>query len=207
MFSSKTKDILLFWLIAILSFGVAGYAIFGYLILTPGTTASPAQIVTYAIYRTEIVLHALFASIALILGAVQMNRKFREKFPKTNVIFRSIYFVSVIIGAITGFLLAFHVQGGLVNIIGFSMLAVVWMYSCIKSILALKNKDMPSFRVWIVRNYALTFSVVTLRIYLGIFFGTLGYLEFENFYPTLGFLCWIPNIVFVEWFLLNKHKV
>jgi len=205
MFSTKI-NVVLFWIISILSIGVAGYAIFGYLILTPGTLF-PMQLDTYAMYRAEIVLHALFASIALVIGLPQMNKKFRERFPKTNIFLRRIYFVSVIIAAITGFLLAFHAKGGLVNTFGFGMLAVIWLFSCYKAFTAVKVNDFTSFRIWIVRNYALTFAAVTLRIYLGIFFGTLGYLQFDNFYPVLGFLCWVPNLIFVEWFILGKHKV
>lgn len=204
MFSNKINTVL-FWIISILSIGVAGYAIYGYLVLTPGTLF-PMQLATYAIYRAEIVLHALFASIALVTGLPQMNRKFRERFPKTNIFLRRIYFVSVVIGAITGFLLAFHAKGGLVNTFGFGMLAVIWLFSCYKAFMSVKIDDFPNFRIWIVRNYTLTFAAVTLRIYLGIFFGTLGYLQFDSFYPTLGFLSWVPNLLITEWFILGKHK-
>jgi hypothetical protein len=40
---------------------------------------------------------------------------------------------------------------------------------------------------------------------MGIFFWIFGYLQFEYFYATLGFLCWVPNIILVEWaYLLPK---
>lgn len=205
MFSSKINSIL-FWIIAVLSIGVAGYAVYGYLVLTPGTLF-PMQLDTYAIYRVEIVLHALFASIALVVGLPQMNKKFREKFPKTNIYLRRVYYISVVIGAITGFLLAFHAKGGLVNTFGFGLLAIIWLYSCYKAFISVRTNKFTEFKIWIVRNYALTFAAVTLRIYLGIFFGTMGYLQFDSFYPTLGFLCWVPNLVITEWFILAKHNL
>ena len=51
-----------------------------------------------------------------------------------------------------------------------------------------------------IRNYALTFAGVTIRIYLGLFFAS-G-LKFEEFYPSLAWLCWVPNLILVEWWLL-----
>ena len=203
MTSKKLKSIY-FWLIAFLAFGVAGYAIFAYLVLTPGDLVSPGQKIVYTTYRLEIILHALFASIALAIGVPQLNKNFRDKHPKTNIIFRNIYFFSVIVGAITGLFLAFHAQGGLANIFGFALLAVIWLYSCFMAIWSLQKNDFGNFRIWIVRSYALTFAAVTLRIYLGIFMATMGYLRFGEFYPVLGFLCWVPNLILVEWFLLQK---
>lgn len=193
---------ILFYLLAISAIFVSVYAIIGYLILTPGSSVTPAMMEVYRIHRLTIVFHALFASIALAIGVPQMSHKFREKYPKLNLTFRKIYFISVIIASITGFMLAFTSQGGLVNTFGFGILAVIWFYSCIRAILADRSNDMPAFRLWMVRNYTLTFAAVTLRIYLGLFFATLGYDQFDNFYPTLGFLCWVPNIVVSEWFLI-----
>jgi hypothetical protein len=111
-----------------------------------------------------------------------------------------------VIGGITGLFLAFHVQGGMVNTFGFGMLAIAWLYSCYMAIRSIRIDDFTAFKIWIVRNYALTFAAVTLRIYLGIFMGTMGYLKFDQFYPILGFLCWVPNLIFIEWFALHKSK-
>jgi Predicted membrane protein (DUF2306) len=195
-----------FYILAFLAFGVAGYAIYGYLILQPGSTVTPNMMAVYQSHKITIVLHALFASIALVLGVPQMNAKFRSKFPKLNLILRKIYFGSVIIASITGFMLAFTAQGGLANTFGFGILAVIWFYSCILAIMASNSNDMPGFRLWIIRNYTLTFAAVTLRIYLGLFFAFLGYKQFDYFYPTLGFLCWVPNLVVSEWFLIPWLK-
>ncbi|MGB0203403.1 MAG: DUF2306 domain-containing protein, partial [Acholeplasmataceae bacterium] len=67
--------------------------------------------------------------------------------------------------------------------------------------------DIEMYKIWIVRSFALTFAAVTLRIYMGIFFIIFGYRQFDYFYATLGFLCWVPNIVVIEWmYLLPKFK-
>ena len=44
-------------------------------------------------------------------------------------------------------------------------------------------------------------------LFLGMFFIIFGYRQFDYFYATLGFLCWIPNILIIEWlYLLPKFK-
>ena len=53
-----------------------------------------------------------------------------------------------------------------------------------------------------IRSLGLCFAAVTLRIYLGAFFA-LG-VPFEQFYTALAWLCWVPNLVVVEWFLLKR---
>lgn len=194
---------------AFFAIGVAGYAIYGYLILTPGDTVSLAQKAVYAVYRMPIIFHVLFTSLALVLGIPQMSKKFRERLPKTNVNLRRIYFVSVITGGITGLILSFYAQGGLVNHIGFAMLSIIWLYSCAMSISAIQKNDMGTFRVWIVRNYTLTLAAVTLRIFLGLLWSFYEFKPeyFEEIYRPLGFLCWVPNIMITEWLILTKIKV
>jgi hypothetical protein len=180
------------------------YSLIGYIFLPPGTLA-PALKPSFDRNIIAIISHAVFSSIAIITGAIQLRKKWRARFPVWNIRLRYIYFVSVIIGGISGLILALEAYAGFANLIGFSLLAILWLFTTYKAYIAQKNKNMPDYKIWIVRSYALTFSAVTLRFYMGIFFWIFGYLQFEYFYATLGFLCWVPNIILVEWaYLLPK---
>jgi hypothetical protein len=53
-----------------------------------------------------------------------------------------------------------------------------------------------------MRNYAMAFGAVTLRIYLGVF-GAVG-VPFIESYPVVAWIAWVPNLIFVEWFLLTR---
>jgi hypothetical protein len=181
---------------------VAIYAIYFYLILWPGT-AFEAQKLIYLQHTISITLHATFGGIALFLGALQLVRRLREKFPKANIVARRIYYISVIISSLSGLYVATFAHGGLVNKLGFTLLALSWIYSVVHTIQADLKGDIEMFRIWIVRNYALTFSAVTLRIYLPILESLYG---FDQAYSTVGFLCWVPNLIFIEWFYLRKLK-
>ena len=52
-----------------------------------------------------------------------------------------------------------------------------------------------------VRNFSLTFAAVTLRLYLPSTV-VLG-IAFENAYPFVAWLCWVPNLVVAE-FLFKR---
>jgi hypothetical protein len=47
-----------------------------------------------------------------------------------------------------------------------------------------------------VRNFALTFAAVTLRLWLP--GSVLSGVPFEVAYPIVAWLCWVPNLVVAE---------
>lgn len=55
-----------------------------------------------------------------------------------------------------------------------------------------------------VRNYALTYAAVSLRILLPLLPALLD-LDFETSYQAIAWLCWAPNLVFAEWVLLRNR--
>jgi len=50
-----------------------------------------------------------------------------------------------------------------------------------------------------MRNFAMAFGAVTLRIYLGAL--TASGASFIEAYQTVSWLAWVPNLVIVEWYL------
>jgi hypothetical protein len=31
-------------------------------------------------------------------------------------------------------------------------------------------------------------------------------MEFSDFYPSLAWLCWVPNLILTEWWLLRRNS-
>jgi hypothetical protein len=52
-----------------------------------------------------------------------------------------------------------------------------------------------------IRNYALTFAAVTLRIYLPLMTPFLFHGDFLAAYRTISWLCWVPNLAIAEWII------
>jgi hypothetical protein len=55
-----------------------------------------------------------------------------------------------------------------------------------------------------VRNFALTFAAVTLRLYSPASM-TAG-IEFEVAYPYIAWICWVPNLVAAELLFNRTHN-
>lgn len=206
--NKKITNILLF-LMFVGAVSVALYALVVVMFLILNPEALKGQGVADLAPRLPLIIHAIFGGIALFTGGLQLISKFREKFPKANIVLRKIYYASVVISGIFGFYVALYAQGGLVNKIGFVMLDMLWIYSIWRAIRADLTGDMASFRIWIIRNYALTFAAVTLRIWIPVIWSFYAFESsaFNTAYATVGFLSWVPNILFVEWFYLNKNRL
>jgi hypothetical protein len=62
--------------------------------------------------------------------------------------------------------MAAHAFGGLAARLGFVGLALGWLYTGLRAYLAMRARNVVSHRRWMVRDFALTFAAVTLRLWL-----------------------------------------
>jgi hypothetical protein len=92
--------------------------------------------------------------------------------------------------------MAFHAFGGLPARLGFGCLAVLWLYTGYRAYRAIRTRDLASHRRWMVRNFALTFAAVTLRLWLPA--AVVSGVRFEIAYPAIAWLCWLPNLMVAE---------
>jgi hypothetical protein len=188
------------WILLLLSVAVAGYAIYAYTALPLGAAVAPAMKETFQAHRAQILVHIFCSAVALLVGPFQFFPGIRRR----SAIHRRlgyIYFTSVFAGGLAGLAMAFVAYGGLVSRVGFGGLAVVWLYTAFRALLAIRQRRFLEHEQWAVRCFALTFAAVTLRIHLGLFFAA-GF-AFDEFYPLLGWLSWVPNLLFAEWVLLR----
>jgi Predicted membrane protein (DUF2306) len=69
---------------------------------------------------------------------------------------------------------------------------------------AIRGKRRAEHRVWMLRSYGLTLAGVTLRVYLPI--SQLVGLPYESSYQAISWLCWVPNLLVVEWLILPRAR-
>jgi len=147
--------------------------------------------------------HVLGGGFALLAGGFQFSRRLRTTAPAWHRWLGRCYLLVVLLGAIGGAVLATMAAGGLVARVGFFLLALIWLWSGAAAYLAIRSGNVAAHRRWMVRNYALTFAAVTLRIELG----TLTHLfavPFPEAYPVVAWLAWVPNLIVAEWFVLRR---
>lgn len=104
--------------------------------------------------------------------------------------------IGVLIGGLAGLYMAFHAFGGLASRLGFGCLALGWLYTGFCAYRAIRARDIVSHRRWMVRNFSLAFAAVTLRLWLPT--AMVSGIPFENAYPVIAWLCWVPNLVVAE---------
>jgi len=186
-----------FGTMSFLSLGVAGYAAFVYGFLPLGNLLHPEMKVTYDAHAAGIYTHVFAAMFALLLGPWQFSSRLRNSRPALHRWMGRFYLgVGVLIGGLAGLYMAFHAFGGLVAQSGFGVLAVLWLYTGLQAFRAIRAGDVAIHRRWMVRNFALSFAAVTLRLWLP---GSVASgIAFEVAYPVIAWACWVPNLVVAE---------
>lgn len=181
----------------VLSLGVAGYALVVYGFFPLGALLHPEMRATYALYPAAIYAHIFGSAIALIIGPFQFWARLRNERPQLHRwLGRCYLLIGVGIGGSAGLFMAFHAFGGLPAKLGFGVLALLWLYSGYRAYRAIRARDIAAHRRWMLRNFALTFAAVMLRLYLpaAVVTGT----PFESAYPVIAWLCWVPNLIVAE---------
>lgn len=181
----------------LLSLGVAGYALVMYAFVPLGKFLHPDMRAAFEANRVIVYLHVFASSVALLLGPFQFMDGLRARQLNLHRWMGRLYLgVGVLLGGLAGLHMAFYAFGGLVSQLGFGGLALAWLYTGLRAYLAIRAKDVAAHRRWMVRNFALAFGAVTLRLWLP---GSVAAgIPFELAYPAIAWLCWVPNLVVAE---------
>ncbi len=191
------------WLTLLLCAGVAGYALWVYGTMPIGVEVHPDMQAAFERNAPAVYSHIFASSIALILGPFQFSTRLRKRLPDLHRWMGRIYLLAgIFVGGLAGLYIARFAYGGLVTSVGFSALAIAWLFTGAMAYLSIRNRDVIAHRRWMIRNFSLTFAAVTLRIYLAMFFA--AKVEFGVFYPLLAWLCWVPNLLVAEWLFNDR---
>ena len=147
--------------------------------------------------------HAAASSIALALVPIQLWPKIRDRWPALHRWTGRLYGVAVLVGGITGFLIALNALGGPVGQTGFAVLAVAWVATTGIGIWQARSRNFADHRRWMIRSSALTWAGVTLRLYLPFMIPALGT---QLTFAIVAWLCWVPNLLFAEWLLRRRAE-
>ena len=184
---------------ALLALIIAAYAIAA---LTVAVVKPPFLQQRFLTMPLAAAVHLAASAIALAVGPFQHNSRIRGRFVNLHRWMGRTYVLAVLAGGIAAFDLATMSQGGLPTHIGFGLLAVLWLGTTATAYRHIRAGQQVSHRRWMTRSYALTFAAVTLRIYLPLSFAV-G-LDFEPAYQAISWLCWVPNLIVAEWFILPR---
>lgn len=156
-------------------------------------------------YMTAFYIHISLGGLALLTGWSQFIQSWRNKHLRFHRYLGYVYIVCVFLSSVAGFIISFFSTGGVVGAVGFAILALLWNSTVVMGLFHIKRGLVKNHRKWMIRNYALTLSALTLRIYLGIM--TASGADIVLILQVTGWLCWIPNLILAELYIqtqLNK---
>lgn len=165
-----------------------------------------------AVVQAPFYAHIVAGGIALVAGPFQFWRALRDRYPSVHRWVGRGYLTAVAIAGVAGLVIAPFSEAGLSGLFGFGTLAVLWIATAWAAYRAVRVGDIASHRAWMMRNFALTYAAVTLRLWLGVLIAAqalpggsfdLG-AAFANAYAVVPFLAWLPNLVVAEWLVRRR---
>lgn len=156
--------------------------------------------------------HIVAGGIALVVGPFQFWRGLRDRHRALHRWTGRAYLAAVGIAGASALVMAPFNDAGLVGFFGFGALAVLWLATGWQAYRAIRRRDVASHRAWMMRNFALTYAAVTLRLWIGVLIGVQllpgGDIDFDtvftNAYAAVPFLAWLPNLLLAEWLIRRR---
>jgi uncharacterized membrane protein len=179
-------------------------ALVSYRFLALGLEAAfPSMLGHIAGRRLAFVLHISASPIALTLGLLQFLPRLRGRYPVFHRWTGRIYVLAVLIGGVSGLVMALGSFDRPVAAFGFGALAILWLGVTGQAIRLAMAGRTTEHRRWMVRSYAMTLAAVTLRIELPFFFifGGMDYVQASNY---VAWLSWVPHLIIAELYLRRR---
>ncbi|SEC28595.1 Predicted membrane protein [Tenacibaculum sp. MAR_2009_124] len=166
-------------------------------------SSKSAELLNDILWNTMFYGHITLGGLSLLIGWIQFSKRLRDRRINIHRLIGKTYTVSVLISGICGLYIALNATGGIISIIGFFSLGIVWLYTTIIGYKTVIQGNIRFHEKMMIYSYAACFAAVTLRIWLPILTSILG--EFLSAYRIVAWLCWVPNLI-VAYFIINTKK-
>jgi hypothetical protein len=195
------------WIVfAILALSIGGYPLIYYITDMHGKglwAGKTKELLESTAWHTAFYIHITFGGIAMLTGWTQCSQKLRDRYLSTHRTIGKIYVGSVMLSSLAGFYIALFASGGIICTLGFGGLAIAWFFTVSMAYSRIIKRDIKQHENWMIRNYALTFAAVTLRVYLPL--SQIMHIEFIEAYRVISWICWVPNLIVAE-MIINKRS-
>ncbi len=134
--------------------------------------------------------HVLFGLISITIGPFQFIKSLRKNHPITHRYIGYLYVFSIMTSGFAGLVVAPFAMGGLISSLGFSLLAMVWLLTTLKAILAVRSGNLMKHQKWMFISYGFTFSSITQRTML-----LIPLFTSVPFIPIYQLSAWLPSVI------------
>lgn len=165
------------------------------------------DLVHHGLWRTAFYIHIFGGMLCIATGPVQLFRPLRERYPALHRMLGRVYVLAVLgIAAPSGLYMAFYANGGMPAGFGFIGMSVLWFYTTWKGVQTIRRGEVRKHREWMYRSFAMTFSAVTLRLWVPVL--SLGTdLAPATIIVLTAWISWLVNLLVLEGvFSIKKIK-
>ena len=157
------------------------------------------------VYQYSFYIH-IFAGMFCILAALtQFSSYILKKRKAIHVWMGKLYvFVVIVLGAPTGLYMSFFAKGSFAERLLFMFMAFYWLFTTIKGLQAIKQKNILSHKNWMIRSYSMAMTAVTFRVY-HILFYYYGVDHLHNYEISL-WISVLGNMLLAEYFIFRKSR-
>jgi uncharacterized membrane protein len=149
--------------------------------------------------------HTVGGLIAALIGPFQFVGAIRRRAPSLHRWMGRAYLASVGLSGLSGLYLAPGSFASNTYGIAFVALALAWLYTGSMAFLTIRRGEVAQHKRWMVRNYALTYAAVTLRVQMPFFIALVGLTPVMAL-NIVGWTCWVPSLIVVEWWMRRRRQ-
>jgi uncharacterized membrane protein len=156
----------------------------------------PGQKVAYLANLGPLLLHISGGTLAIVIGPFQLLTGLRGRHRGLHRLLGRLYLAGVLATAAGGLLLARIAMGGPLGRLGFATLALVLLATTAAAFASILRGRVAAHRAWMIRSYAVVFTAVTFRVWLGAL--TPWGLPFDQVYAVGAWTAWMINLLAAE---------
>lgn len=153
------------------------------------------------IWRPVFYFHITSGMVCIVIGPFQFIPSLRRKYVLLHRNLGKAYIMAILFFAgPTGLYMAFFANGGFWSGLGFFMLSLFWWLTTFLAYRYIKKGNVNKHRQFMVYSFALTFSAVTLRLWVPILS---EFFEVDHHFTIVitAWINWIPNLLVAHLFV------
>jgi hypothetical protein len=167
---------------------------------------------SFPMHYAVLIAHIGGGLLALVTGCLQMFARLRVRWPRLHRITGRVYVLAVLTSApASGALVAASVvrdseQGvasaGTSLTVGNSICVVLWFGTTLLAWRMARRRRFAEHRRLMIYSFALTLSILYSRPLIGVAIsGVIPGFTLETFFHNVGWLPWVVNLIFAQWWL------
>lgn len=159
------------------------------------------DLVHHVVWRPVFYFHIVSGMVCIAAGPFQFLPALRWQYPAFHRGLGKAYVAAILcVAAPTGLYMAFFAEGGFWSALGFFTLSLFWWGTTYKAYRAIRKGNVDTHRQFMAYSFALTFSAVTLRVWVPVLSNFLS-VDHDFTIVITAWINWIPNLLTAHLFV------